>query len=84
MSWGFQRTLQHIVEAVEHGPGDKLQPDNNVGPMKPEPTQFEALHCWCCHAMKVVQNEHWLLWEKNHFGMRFIRVDFLNRTAMKT
>ena len=63
---GVLRTLQHVVEAVEHGPGDKLQPDNNVTPIKPKATQFEAVHCGCWQAMKVVQNEHWLLWEKNH------------------
>ena len=33
---GVLCVLQHIVEAVEHGPGDKLQPDNNVSPIKPK------------------------------------------------
>ena len=35
---GVLRTLQHKVEAVDHGPEDKLQPDNNVSPMKPKLT----------------------------------------------
>ena len=41
---GVLRTLQHIVEALEHGPGDRLQPDNNVSPIKPKTTQFEGVH----------------------------------------
>ena len=81
---GVLCTLRHIVEAVEHGLGGKLQSDNNVSPIKPKTTQFEGVQCWCCHAMKVVQNEHWLLCEKNHLWISFIRVDFPNRTAMKT
>ena len=63
---GVLRSLQHIVEALKHGTGYKLRSDNNVSQMKPKTTQLEAVHCWCCQAVKVVQKEHWLFCGKNH------------------
>ena len=70
---GFLRSLLHIVEALKRGPGDTLRSDNNVSKMKPKPTQSEAVHCWCCQAVKVVQKEDWPFCEKNHLRMQFMR-----------
>ena len=81
---GVLRSLQHIVEALKRGPGDKLRSDDNVIPMKPKTAQLETVHSWCRRVVKAVQKEHWRFCEKKHSSMQLMRIDFRHSVATKT